>query len=483
MQLEQELLARLSEALAVAIGIHFEVDRLPFLEKALMLAGAEMGYNDAAQARELAEKVCRQAAVPEELQSLARHLTVGETYFFRDPRVFAELKIVLAELLAMQWPKDRVFRIWSAGCCTGEEAYSLAMLITTLLSHDGKFGPLSNWQIEIYASDINRDFLKTAEAGVYSAWSFRGAQGDDEIKAKFFTALTDGSFIINASIKKMVTFSYLNLADDYAYLDVLSSEPLNLVLCRNVLIYFATSVAGAVLSRLSASLAVEDGFLLLAPSDLPAAGTISHLRQSTKTFLPLFQRVALAETIDKASNRPQLEAEKYELEYARKLLRQGEYQSCERVINKALKSLSIGDRRRLDNSLHQQFLELKINLLISCARLDEACHQASLLVALEDRYQYLYLYAVVLQENGELLRAEELLLQVLHTKADFCAALLMYSSLLGQRGEKKYAGEQLIKLHSILLKLPADELLECTGDLSVKELLSTVDNLLGEVDA
>ncbi len=482
MQLEQELLARLNEALAVTIGIHFEADRLPFLQKALILAGSEMGYNDAAQARELAEKVCRQSATAEELGALARHLTVGETYFFRDAKVFTELETVLAELLAKQWHKDRVLRIWSAGCCTGEEAYSLAMLITTLLSGDGKFGSLSQWQIEIYASDINRDFLKKAESGVYSAWSFRGADGDDQIKAKFFTALADGSFVINEAIKKMVTFSYLNLADDYAYLDVLCCEPLNLVLCRNVLIYFAPSVAGAVLSRLSAALAAEDGFLLLAPSDLPAAGTIAHLRQSPKSALPLFERAALTKTVEKTNNRPQLDAEKYELEYARKLLRQGEYQSCERVINKAVKSLSLGARRRLDNTLQQKFLELKVNLLMSCGRLDEASREASLLVALNDRYQYLYLLAVVLQEKGELLPAEELLLQVLQKKADFCAALLMYSSLLRQRGEKKYAAEQLIKLRSILLKLPADELVEYTGDLSVKELLSTVDNLLGEVD-
>ncbi len=483
MQLDLELMVRLNDALASAIGHRFEPNRLPDLEKALLLAGHELGYHDVGQITQFAEDVCRCQVSSAELEALARHLTVGETYFFRDPKIFAELKNLLPELLKKR-QSEKVLRIWSAGCCSGEEAYSLAMLVTKVISASQCFGSLSQWQIEIYGSDINRDFLDKAESGIYSAWSFRGGEADQLIKAKFFTATADDRFIIADRVKKMVQFSYLNLADDYSYLDVLKSKPLDLVLCRNVLIYFATSVAGAVLTRLSAALA-DDGWLLLANSDLPAAGTRSHNLHLLSQTMPLFERDKVdaqqdVKTAEKTQSRPQIQAEKYEFAYARRLLSQGEYQNSERVVDKALKSLTNGVRRRLDSRLQQQFLELKINLLLSLGRLDEACHQASLLVALDDRYQHLYLFAMVLQQCGDLARAEAVLLQAIEKKSDFGAALLMYSSLLKQKGDDGSARHHLIILRSILLKLPADQLVEFTGDLSVKELLGTIDNLLGE---
>ncbi|NTV11884.1 MAG: chemotaxis protein CheR, partial [Zoogloea sp.] len=96
------------------------------------------------------------------LDCLVHHLTVGETYFFRDPQAFAALRTLFLPQLAMQRRSSgRRLRIWSAGCCTGEEPYSIAMFLAENL-HD-----LDRWDVSLLATDLNRRFLALAREGVY----------------------------------------------------------------------------------------------------------------------------------------------------------------------------------------------------------------------------------------------------------------------------------------------------------------------------
>jgi chemotaxis protein methyltransferase CheR len=122
-------------------------------------------------------------------------------------------------------------RVWSAGCCTGEEAYSIAMTIRRVIPD------IADWQVTILATDINTKFLHKAAEGIYGQWSFRGVP--DAVKETFFRALPDARFEVMPAIHKMVTFGCLNLAEDVYPSLATNTNAMDIIFCRNVLMYFS----------------------------------------------------------------------------------------------------------------------------------------------------------------------------------------------------------------------------------------------------
>jgi chemotaxis protein methyltransferase CheR len=204
----------------------------------------------------------------EELSAIIDVLTVNETYFFREQsqlRAFSEE--ILDEL--KETNKDRkTLRIWSAGCSTGEEPYTIAMLIN-------KKGTFEGWDVEIYGSDINQRVLQTARRGVYRKNSFRTTE--HYYIGKYFIE-EDGSYKIRDSIKKYVNFSYLNLLDP---LKARFLGKMDVILCRNVLIYFDGTSRKRVIDNFYDRL-VDGGFLLLGHAEslinISTAFTLRHLK-------------------------------------------------------------------------------------------------------------------------------------------------------------------------------------------------------------
>jgi len=161
-----------------------------------------------------------------ELETLAQCLTVGETYFFRElPGLMLLIEQVLPRL---QSESDFELNLWSAGCSTGEEPYSLAIL---LKEHAGS---MNNLKINILATDINKSALEKASAGLYSPWSFRGVSAS--IKSRYFTPY--GKLLkLNKEIAEMVTFRSLNLAADAFPIPSGKNQFWDMIFCRNVLMY------------------------------------------------------------------------------------------------------------------------------------------------------------------------------------------------------------------------------------------------------
>ena len=468
---DQELINRLNAVISASIGIHYAPDRLADLEKAIELAAQDLNFSDAQQ---LALKLFQGTPNAEEVQAIARHLTIAETYFFREPRAFDELEAVLPSLIEMRRGQGKKLRVLSAGCCTGEEAYSLAMLLTGLIPD------IEDWQINIIGGDINQDYLAKAKLGVYTPWAFRGVMSEpaDRLKARFFRALENGNFEIVDRLKKMVQFVYLNLADDFqAYERQLGNQPFDLILCRNVLIYFDKTMIKPALQRLS-RLLTPGGWLLLAATEVPSAGE-KEIAQNLKARLHndvyLFQREG-AKSTAAIYVVPSL---KNELEYGRKLLKQGEYAASEKVLSSGLQQLNrLGqERRKLDISLQKQFLELLVRSLSNLGRFEDAAAQAALLVQIDDRYDYLYLCAVVLSESGRSDEARLMLKKALAAKPDFAAASFMLASIALHQGDNLTARQYLQMVSEVLQKLPPESLVECTDGTSVKELLNIVEQL------
>jgi chemotaxis protein methyltransferase CheR len=193
-----------------------------------------------------------------ELRALVARLTVGETYFFRNHGQFAALRDqILPEIIRRRRGRGRRIRIWSAGCSTGEEPYSLAMLLLELVPD------LAEWEVHLLATDINEESLAAAREGHYRNWSFREVEGP--YRERFFVPEGDG-YRIRPEVRGLVTFRYLNLADDLYPTAVTGTDALDLVLCRNVMIYFRPEFSREVTQRFFRALD-DGGFLLVGHSE------------------------------------------------------------------------------------------------------------------------------------------------------------------------------------------------------------------------
>ena len=193
-----------------------------------------------------------------ERERFSRQLTTGETYFFRDPGQFELLaQRILPELLARRADSRRL-RIWSAGCATGEEAYSLAILIGELVPD------ATAWDIRILGTDINSAALGHARDGLFSEWSFRTLQGPR--KEAHFRA-EGRRWRISQTLRERVRFEQLDLVQDDWTCPDLELAGVDLILCRNVFIYMTAEATARVSARLSGALA-EGGYLVTGHGEL-----------------------------------------------------------------------------------------------------------------------------------------------------------------------------------------------------------------------
>jgi len=195
------------------------------------------------------------------LEVLINYITIGETYFFRDKNLFSHLRDSLIPSLVQERREGKklFLRIWIAACSSGEEPYSIALLLKHLLPD------IEDWDIFILGTDINQKVLDRAHEGVYSRWSFR----DNPIVSigQYFTPTPDSKMKIDDSIRAMVRFERMNLIGDSRFYHALGPSSLDLIFCRNVLMYFSKTQSYEVVSRLIDSLRTG-GFLVVAPQEI-----------------------------------------------------------------------------------------------------------------------------------------------------------------------------------------------------------------------
>ncbi len=188
-----------------------------------------------------------------EYEALLERLLTQETSFFRYPGVYEAFeKRVLPELLVKKfWKNPRTLRIWSAGCSTGEEPYSVAMTIADSLSF------ADSWNVEILATDIGRQALKHAERGVYAGRSI--ASVSEKQLASHFSAV-EGGQQVKPRLRKMISFAQMNLASP-VYIGRMDA-----IFCMNVLIYFSEERRRALVQRFYETLE-PGGYLSLGHSE------------------------------------------------------------------------------------------------------------------------------------------------------------------------------------------------------------------------
>lgn len=190
----------------------------------------------------------------EELQTIIDILTVNETYFFRGgTQIEVFRNEILPELKETKKAEKRI-RIWSAGCSTGEEPYTIAMC----LLEDKDF---ADWDINVIGSDISQRVLKTARKGTYKQNSFRCTDG--YFINAYFEKNENGDYSIKDRVRHLVNFSFLNLIDSYK---VRLIGPVDIIFCRNVLMYFAPDARRIVAENLF-DILKDGGYLFLGHSE------------------------------------------------------------------------------------------------------------------------------------------------------------------------------------------------------------------------
>ncbi len=187
-------------------------------------------------------------------EKITQAMTINESFFFRDKTPFDNFKNIMAPaLLASSRAASRKMRIWCAASSTGQEPYSLAILIKEMSSQ------LAGWNIEIIGTDLSEEVLEKAKSGLYSQFEVqRGLPV--QLMVKYFQQ-TGSMWQIDSSIRSMVTYKHFNLLEDYAPLGMF-----DIIFCRNVLIYFDPPTKSDMLGRMAKRMR-PDGYLVLGAAE------------------------------------------------------------------------------------------------------------------------------------------------------------------------------------------------------------------------
>ncbi len=255
LQFGDELYRCFRDLLLARAGLHYPAHKRADLLHGLSLALSAGGH--ASLAALYADAEASRSA----WDLILAHLTIGETYFFRNGPQFDALRQQIIPDILRRRAGTHGLRVWSAGCATGEEPYSLAMTIGDLLPDSAL------WHASILATDINSQFLDRAREALYGDWSFR--ETPDDIRTRFWIK-EQNRWRLRPEIRHMVNFARLNLAEPCYPSIINGTVAIDLLVCRNVTIYFDQATTRRVVERFFNALA-PGGWLIVGHSE-PQAG-------------------------------------------------------------------------------------------------------------------------------------------------------------------------------------------------------------------
>lgn len=446
--------------IADRLGLDFSENRQADLERGLRQAFGHFPVRPPEQ------YVAWLATLPDESPEwsrLASSLTVGETYFFRDRACMDALEQQILPALIEGRRSAGFFRLrcWSAGCATGAEPYSLAILLKQLLPDHPK------WALTILATDINPAALESAQLGVYSDWALR--ETPQGIRDCYFRRRGKDNFELDPAIRQMVTFAPLNLAKDSFPALMTNTDAMDLIICRNVLMYFTSNVQRATVARLQEAL-VTEGWLVVSPAET-----------STELFRPLIPvnlpgAIFYRKSQDSSGTPlPYLEPETVVPEFQNPLYSTGEfdnpdpYQSSvpipmeEQVLRQPDRATNLQTVRTFADQGHLEQARRLCETLLAQDRLNP---DASLLLA------------AICQEQGEIPAAIEALRRAIYLVPESAAAHFMRGCLLMQQGDCKQGRLSLEVVVKLLRSAAPDETVPGSDGLTAGRLLETAQAYL-----
>jgi chemotaxis protein methyltransferase CheR len=236
--LSNELYDKFVKLIYKKTGIFYELNKKYYVEKRIenrALALKMVSTNEYYQQLKFTDN-------PTEYEHLINDLTINETYFFRDFPQLCNFAESVLPVIAKQKKNNKKIKIWSAACSTGEEPYTLSIILQEMLDD------YTQWDIQILATDINTEVLQHANIGLYDSRSIKDVP--PEYLEKYFTK-SQNKYLVNLQVRRPVTFKRLNLFDTD---DVRMINGCDVIFCRNCLIYFDDESRSAVLSSFYKSL-------------------------------------------------------------------------------------------------------------------------------------------------------------------------------------------------------------------------------------
>lgn len=423
-------------------GIVLRNHQVSVLRNALAEACTRFGYSGIeALLREL-----EQAKNPSpEFEFLLTKITVGESYFFRHDEQMSLLRDeLLPELIACKRRNnDYSLRVWSAGCSSGQEIYSMVIMLAEMLPD------IHRWRLYFLATDINTDVLADAVRGCYSAWSLRATP--ELIERKYFKK-NQGEYKLSGDICQQVKFIYLNLAEDSFPALYTGTQAIDILLCRNVFIYLEPKIIRRIVSQFAQCL-VPDGFLLLGHADFvdDYPDDLDYVQQDSTSYFrrrpvshpraPILPQYDIDEIVPSEIARELSDVEGLpkqsvckikknfeDISYIMNFLRAERWYDALLVTNEAIKMY--GESAAL--------LQVKSKALANLGRLSEALQtcQGSLTLDSTEKHTYL-LQGMILIENAQPHGAEEALRKAIFLDHTFSEAHYQLGLLLMQQGDQK----------------------------------------------
>lgn len=428
----------------------------------------------------------------QEWRTLVSLLTVGESYFFRDRGQFKVLRDhILPELISKR-QTERCLNIWSAGCSTSEEAYSIAMVI------DGLLAERSRWRIVIRGTDINEEAIEKAKKGVFPKWSFRGV--DQELQRKYFRR-HKGDLQIIDEIREMVEFRFGNLLDMPVDLGT-EFGLMDLIMCRNVFIYFNTQSIARVISSFP-GLLNKGGYLITGHGELfgqgheirhltikalpesifyqklgksPLTGSPDLYDQEQRKITPkntLPRAVFMTKTRKHSAAKTKEKQDRKEIEpipadvnsELDSIFLRGDYASVIKIGEEIVKNNpnDLGTQQLLANAyanigLHEKAEE-------KCRRIIEIDSNSA---------KSYFLLATIAEAGGDNEQAKDLLKKVIYLDPTFVAAYLELSGLYDRESDTRRASKMRRTALELLKARSADTLIEPYKDTTVGELIQHI---------
>lgn len=494
------LLSKLSEVVLANTGLHFPKEKWQDLCRAVGKVAAESRIRPASAC---AQWILEPPGYESRLEALTKYLTVGETHFFRDGKLFKALEEeLLPSLVVSRGLTNRTLRIWSAGCATGEEPYSIAIMVSRLLK--GFLG----WNFSILGTDINGESLSKAIDGVYGEWSFRSVPAGIR---EFYFEMRGDEARLSPEIKKMVRFTQHNLAKD-PYPAILEENTLfDVIFCRNVIMYFTLERQERVINALCNCL--EDGGLLvvspaeassvnnpyLAPVNCP--GVIVFRKESSPVETKLFQpELFLAEYESIAVSTPEIFGEPIApiffdpvecvSETPTDLVDSAELES---ELTPYVEGLRLYEQGRYAEAVEQLILEVSsngfgqsgtaISLLTRAfanqGKLDEAlAWSEKAVVADKLNADYHHLHATILQEMGKNEEAVLSMNRAVFLNPHLVAAHFALGNLLRRMGNRKRSDRHFKTALTLLDNYRDDDTVPSTEGMSAGRLTEIILSMI-----
>lgn len=254
--LAEEIRKIARDRISQLIGIYYKEEQRSDFQKALEDSSKEFGYSDL---EAWVQSILTEQWTKDSIMRLAKYFTINESYFFREEKAFQILQHkIFPEMIEKMTCAKRPIRIWCAGCATGEEAYTLSIVSSQCALRDP-------FEYKILATDIHGENLKNAKKGIFGMWSFRNMPNMS--MQQYFTSVKHNTWKIKKEYMDPIQFDFLNLVDD-SYPSILNkTADLDIIFCRNVLMYFSIDQQRKVMDRFYNCL-TPGGFLFVSVTEV-----------------------------------------------------------------------------------------------------------------------------------------------------------------------------------------------------------------------